>query len=41
MWLLFLLASLTGLCIAGSAIGLRLAAGELSRSWRERVAPIG
>jgi hypothetical protein len=40
-WLLFLLASLTGISIAGSAIGLRLAAGELSRSWRDRVAPIG
>jgi hypothetical protein len=41
MWLLFLLATLTGMALAGSGLGLRLAAAELSRAWRDRVAPIG
>jgi hypothetical protein len=41
MWLLFLLATLTGMTLAGTGFGFRLAASELSRAWRDRVAPIG
>jgi hypothetical protein len=41
VWLLFLLSVLTGLSIAGTAVGFRLAGSELSRAWRARVAPIG